>query len=606
MASLTTIHPDIVYEILNYLRRKDVISLLQTCKSLYGPCYRYLWTVLIFNESHDFGNCYPGRLIRSNHSTFKNLLKLIHEGNPLGFEHTKVLWLGRPIFDSDFKAVTWILRRHIKRLLERGELDLREVMVYYSHEVLSASNNPQKARDGDWMVPLHALHKYTKSKSIRDFSLKVKASTIKSFETYFRAELITHFEVFLSSNKVRDPEMTIGHTSTIGNGPIEDNIAKFREVMRGMINLQWFKSRAPKERVSLPPYATVSKELGELQAVFSGLKKLREISLEGYVFHPTFFLVPPANVKKLSIYGTMSPVWWEIFAAAPLTNVEDLSLTTRWGQSSDIPHVQFEPVTDKEAFLIRDVACRGLKKLTIQNEDWMPRDLEACILRRNPNLDNSSSREVAIQKVTGLLNESNIILRTRSRLSASTLRSRVPRHILESSGENPIAVDIGQAFSEAFDTGHYKGTSMEDLKTSIESWETFGGVAGSSHYGGIKNRLRDHLENCMQMVLDKYIHKYGNFPPPGKDHEFFNDCIKSFGSMDEIQEWTKRKREAQRSLGRCEHKIVEDTDQQQSIMTEELADRLSAGEVLNKEDIMAEWKRRLVEGFEQFGLEEEN
>ncbi|KAF3183593.1 hypothetical protein TWF225_000315 [Orbilia oligospora] len=604
MASIKAIHSDIVYEILDDLDRKDIVSLLQTCKHFYPLCYRYLWTVLIFNNRYNPGNWYPGREIWGSKIVFRNLLKLIREGNSLGFQHTRVLWLGRPIFNKQLRSVSWDLRRYLKKLLENGELDLREAIVYYSNEALAASEDPHRARDGDCMVPLHALHKYTQSKSIHDFSLRIEASTIRSFLTYFNAELITHFEVSLNFDKAGDPNFPATFTSI--NGPMEVHIVEFRTVIRGMVNLVWFSWKALTQ-ASSPQYATVHKELEELQAVFSTFNKLREMKLDGYVFHPSFFLVPSEGVKKLSISGVMSPVWWKKFAAAPLTNVEVLDLKTESGEpNSDHPTILWEPNTDNTDFLIKDVACRGLKRITIRNDIWMPHDLEVCILRRNPDLDRTSLREAALQKANALLGEISFILRSRSRRAASTLRSRIPRSILEGSGgagENTIKLDIAQAFSELFNTNNYEGTSVENLNNSIGSWEEFGGIGAGRRQHGTLDQLRDHLDNCIEMVLDKYVHRYGNFPPPGKQPEFIADCIKTLGNRDEIQEWIKRKREAQWFLRNCENKVLNDADQQHKPMAEELADRILAGEILNQEHIMDKWKGLLVEGFEGFGLE---
>ncbi|KAF3289378.1 hypothetical protein TWF970_003159 [Orbilia oligospora] len=607
MASIMAIYPDIVYEILNYLDRKDIFSLLQTCKHFYLPCYHYLWKVLVFNNDYNPGNWYPGYEICVSKIVLRNLLKLIREGNPLGFQHTRVLWLGRPIFNKQLRSISWDLRRYLKKLLENGELDLREAIVCYSNEALAASEDPQRARDGDCMVPLHALHKYTQSKSIHDFSLRVEASTIKSFLTYFNPELLTHFEVSLNFDKPGDPNFPTTFTSI--NGPMEVHIVEFRTVIRGMVNLEWFSWKTLTQAFS-PEYATVQKELEELQAVFSTFKKLREMELEGYVFHPSFFLVPPEGVKKLSISGVMSPVWWKEFAAAPLTNVEVLDLKTESGNpSSNHPSVPGEPSPENTDFdfLIKDVACRGLKRITIRNHIWMPHDLEVCIARRNPDLDRTLVREAALQKAVAILDKSIFILRSRSRRAASTFRGRIPRSILEGSGgasENTVKGDMAQAFSELFSTDNYEGTSVENIGDSIRSWEEFGGIRGGEREHGTLRQLRDYLDNCMGMVLDKYIHQYGNFPPPGRSQlDFIADCIKTFGNRDEIQEWAKRKQEATWFLRNCENKVVADTDQLLKPMAEELADRILAGEILNREHITDKLKGLLVERFEGFGLE---
>ncbi|KAK6348023.1 hypothetical protein TWF718_005844 [Orbilia javanica] len=604
MLSLTTLQPDILYEILDHLPRKSICHLLRTCKALYPICHRHLWRYLILNNRHDPGNWYPGHAIIGHKKIFINLLKLIRAGNPLGFEHMRVLFLGYPVFDKEMKDVTWDFRKKVEEILEGGGLGLREVGVTYSGGVVEAAENPKTARDADWIMPLPALKKFSETKTIRDFSLKVDASTLKSFLTYINPTLITHFDIWLSFDQPKNEWHTVQQTFTSTKGLLDVNIREFVSVIRGMVNLQVFRYTGANQSDPAPPLVTVSKEIDELQAVFLGLNRLREIELEGWLFHPWFFLNPPDTVTKYSVSGPMATKWWEGFSQAPLTNVTDLRLSSAGGHGPYLPRIGSEPIVYRPEFLLKDVACRGVRKLTIQILRWMPPDVEVCIMRRNPGIGNS--REMAENKVKLLIGECYGEIIQMKAAASKAIRRQLPERFLT----NPGGVDanvkaIKEAFIDVFMTGRYKGLSPNEIEASNYRWDTLSGRFGANFSKarskevevGPTNRLLKHLERCIEMVLDKYIHKYGVTPPQDKEDEFMQDCILNLSNAEGIQEWIDRKREILKFLGLCERRMEREIDRQRGGLTEELIERFLGGEVLERESLMVEWKGLLAEGF---------
>ncbi|KAK6501360.1 hypothetical protein TWF481_009202 [Arthrobotrys musiformis] len=622
MASLATTPPEVLHEILKDLRRKDILSLLRTSKSLYPTCYHYLWTTLIFTDHKSWSEdpCFgadlylPNNRIRSDHITFKGLLGLIRAGAPFGLDITRVLWLGRSMFDryGGLRSVSWDFRRHLADLLDQGEVGLREVGVHYCHEALSATEKPINSRDRDCLMPLPSLRKFTESKTIRDFSLIVDATTIRTFSTYFKPELITHFQLCVSFQEAYKWDR-YSCTFTDRYGPLTKNIVEFTGLIRGMVNIRRFVWKMVSCNIPKEPQYESLQELEGLQGVFMELKQLRELNIYGPVFHSSFFLVPPETVKKLLIGGIMSAEWWMKFAKCPLEGVEELTLakSQQDEQNGDEGRNLQKPI------VLGDVACRGLTKLLIEEEDnvvphsghtsnRIPVDIGSCILNRNPGIGKPSSREIALKAANNLLATSEPWLRLISRQSAATLRYLVPERFLRADGPRGISVatDIDQDFLELFLTDHHAGLSREYLQSCCAQWRDFSGIETSqisTRPDGLPEyRLRLALVDAIEMVLDLYVYKYGLTPPAGKQKAFIEDCMETLQGPN-VGEWLTRKREVQSVLRLCEERIEDEIDRQRDEMREKFAGRILNGDTFGLEDVRSEWRVLLGERFGRIG-----
>ncbi|KAF3187314.1 hypothetical protein TWF788_002236 [Orbilia oligospora] len=132
--------------------------------------------------------------------------------------------------------------------------------------------------------------------------------------------------------------------------------------------------------------------LDALQNVVSGLKSVTSLTVKhGYLFHPSFLLLPPENVKVLSYMGIMSPCWWRKFAKHPFTGIERLYLSC---DSIDSHEIKSLGIADEETcasftdFRLGELEVSGLKWLSVsesQNSAY-PADFFEQILKNNPQL----------------------------------------------------------------------------------------------------------------------------------------------------------------------------------------------------------------------------
>ncbi|KAK6512301.1 hypothetical protein TWF481_001191 [Arthrobotrys musiformis] len=151
------------------------------------------------------------------------------------------------------------------------------------------------------------------------------------------------------------------------------------------------------------PLTVPRRVFAQLEKAVMGLGKLHTLEISGYLFHPSFFLPVPENVKTLKYHNCnkLSPEWWSKFSEAALTNVEDLDI--------HIDGTRHLPGFYREAgggftsslsqnlngFVIGDVKVKTLKQFgcKLPTNPCLPRDLVECIERNNPGLDEKESDE---------------------------------------------------------------------------------------------------------------------------------------------------------------------------------------------------------------------
>ncbi|KAF3143720.1 hypothetical protein TWF703_010126 [Orbilia oligospora] len=132
--------------------------------------------------------------------------------------------------------------------------------------------------------------------------------------------------------------------------------------------------------------------LDALQKVVSSLKSVTSLTVKhGYLFHPSFLLLPPENVKVLSYMGRMSPCWWRKFAKHPFTGIERLDLSCN---SLDSHETKSLGIADEETyasftdFRLGELEVSGLKWLSVSESQSSayPADFFERILKNNPQL----------------------------------------------------------------------------------------------------------------------------------------------------------------------------------------------------------------------------
>ncbi|KAK6520737.1 hypothetical protein TWF506_000983 [Arthrobotrys conoides] len=351
---LTDIPTEIHFLIVSHLGLNDLFSLIQTCRILSSVAHQQLYSKLHFGVSRNVlenrGMTLPRPLgvgddfhIRINPEKTSRLLKAINGNREAaldGLRFTRSIVIHEFLFHYSLNAR---YQYHAKfkeisstfgKMIENGELPaLRAVFLNFQDVV---SQDIEKLRE--------PLEKRLESEpdALTSVALRLTASALnREFRTTYsllsriNPGILTHLDVQFSIRNVwadgleREAEK-LGLTTETGNAKPE------------IEHLVTTLSRAPRLRVlrlesllrnsaSNPQYEIfdielLRKELGELQKSISGLEKLETLILCGVIFHHSWFIIPPKNVRMLSLTGPFSDVWYREFAKQPLIGVENLTI----------------------------------------------------------------------------------------------------------------------------------------------------------------------------------------------------------------------------------------------------------------------------------------
>ncbi|KAK6532493.1 hypothetical protein TWF281_006682 [Arthrobotrys megalospora] len=608
MSRLANLVPEVLLNILDYLPQQDIYSLLRTCKSLYPICYRFLWSIMVFQR--DGGPWYANRGMNVAKVCNRHFKAIRENRNTMGFEHTRVLWLGQELFEQ--ASELWSIKslgRNLIWLLANNILDLREVIVFFSGDAVYNSRMEWGYEDRDALEILLALNKYSESKSIRDFSVKVQADAIWSFSTYFQPELVTHLELQLRIEWFRSRSGTDIEQLTFeySEGPIENDIAEFTDLFHKLVNLETFiwKPNFRDSYRTVPALGTTeSEKLADLQVAFSKLGRLRKMVLIGYLFHPYFFLAPPENVKKFTFATGMQKTWWLQFAKCALERVEELSIVDSFeigvpfAKGNYDEHYVFSRQS-RDDFVLGDVACRGLKKLEISSAGLVPSDLEDCLVRNNPCLDKETFKGLAESSARPVAARNRYALNLTTKRCREMLSERVPPKLLDSSrAENlDLQADVAEDFSRLFVAQdayqlfvEKRDNKVDHFRKSQNRWANFSTKQ--------RKKLREDLDKCMEMVVDQYAYKFQN-PNDVDSEDFVRDCWQSLGNMERVHEWLSRKEQVQQFVEDCETRMSEKIDGKYKVMLGDLADRHLAGETTDQSSYIHDWAVQIAGEFEQ-------
>ncbi|KAF3933397.1 hypothetical protein ABW19_dt0207098 [Dactylella cylindrospora] len=464
-ATLTTLPPELLSSILSHLNLKDIYSLILTCKSLYPISHRKLWSVLhlcdripqkyrgppcppfVHNPDNAIGNDGCRRLVRA--------IKELGAEN-LGFGSVRGLVLEPECFSRS--VVRDGLVRAIGDEIENGRMmGVRWVKVSVWSNYLETSDNPPEGIERF----LRILKEYSEGKSSDEFSFILDANFITSISPWYRPkstlfdlidlEKITSLDLQLDIFCDEDEDDPIGfddeddlevdeisaHGSNLdeedsdgvdaeGEGikysksaelppayaTLGEQISDLTKLLNATVNLNILKLATDTEDRGYmpPPIYRLGTLLNNLQAAFTSLRKLRWLFLRGPLFHPSFFVTPPENVRFLKISCDVSVSWWRRFAKCQFRNVEDLRIVHHfairgsWMGPED--EDDYKAVDDGDMsrlwgdpfpFELGDVAVEGLKRF------WMegvmgPEDLVSLVLKKNKGLD-----EECVSKLEGVL-----------------------------------------------------------------------------------------------------------------------------------------------------------------------------------------------------------
>ncbi|KAF3140558.1 hypothetical protein TWF703_002763 [Orbilia oligospora] len=268
MASLVLLSkaPEILFQIINHLSRKDVLSLLQTCQALYPACYRNIWSSVVFNtNTNSSGVC-----IHPKSKRYVDLPEVLQE------------------------------------LVESDGLDLRRIVI----DLADAGSSPcLKIAQEDL---LFSLETYAQSRPPGELRMEVYGGTTRRLPKFFHLESITKLEMSVEGHG--RGEWPPGDTKYIGerNDRIGIEMSRLASLLPELPNLEVFSWRDLSDVIltvgcfpifMLPekPFLSFPEERKKLQIAFLGMRKLVELKFYNLFFDPSFFVIPPENTRKLVI-----------------------------------------------------------------------------------------------------------------------------------------------------------------------------------------------------------------------------------------------------------------------------------------------------------------
>ncbi|KAK6345501.1 hypothetical protein TWF718_007416 [Orbilia javanica] len=428
MSPITTLPSELVSLVLIHLSLRDTLSLLQTCKSLYPPSLHHLYSTLHLCDR------IPGRyrgppcppfihnpLRAVGNDGCRALARTINEfekrGEVMpGFGLIRGLVLEPEVFARSTACMKDGLLRVLGDRIEEGGVAVRWVKVSVWGSYLETSDNPPTGIQRF----LGILKRYSQEKTPDEFSIILDANFIRSISQWFQPkcsifdlidlEKVTSLDlqIFLHDDEgeyiFSDYSWEDDESEADGEGSCGDRMGHtiagkqatdLTMLLTKTVNLRTLKLATDNEDLpySPPPIERMAPLLNSLQAAFLGLRQLEWLYLRGQMFHPSFFVTPPQNVRYLKIKCVVSVAWWRRFANAELKGVKELVIynsraeMTGWMGDLDKEDYEIEPDGDygmvyasAKEFDLGSVKVEGLREFWLQG-GFRPRDLGECIAK---------------------------------------------------------------------------------------------------------------------------------------------------------------------------------------------------------------------------------
>ncbi|KAK6514350.1 hypothetical protein TWF506_008746 [Arthrobotrys conoides] len=397
--SLNTLPPELLSNILTYLPQKHyTFPLLLTNKRLYHFTLPHFWKSLESSpqERHTYLNTtkpskHPKFGLRRLGDDIQKLYNnnIINEGDDiLGFRYLKhmILWPSdletrwSPWGDSGLFSV-------VSRQIAAGRVQLRAVEFILHREVSDEAYefiNTLKQYSKTWPQRLKITIHIPWSPHLVDFVTK-----------NFRSEDITDLRVH------SDEDIAAGGSGEGLENAI-DNIKRLTTLLQELPFLEVLDIEGPVGWQEYFPTVIqpLLPELSRLQNAVLGLKRVRILYISGSLFHPSFFLIPPENVRKLTITQEASWEWWRKFSHCQFSKLEELTLRpeavwniSEWASPGDI-----DTMADREKDFLYRMEHLGLTTLkNLKADRWaspnsVPVDFYDLVLANNPGLDEESRK----------------------------------------------------------------------------------------------------------------------------------------------------------------------------------------------------------------------
>ncbi|RVD82329.1 uncharacterized protein DFL_006757 [Arthrobotrys flagrans] len=431
--AITTLPSELVSLILIQLSLRDTLSLLQTCKSLYPPSLHHLYSTLHLCDripgKYRGPPCPPfthNPLRAVGNDGCRALARTINEFEKRGEVMPGVGFIRGLVLEPEvFARSTACMRDGLLRVLgdriEEGGVAVRWVKVSVWGSYLETLDDPPTGIERF----LGILKRYSEGKKADEFSIILDTNFISSISQWFKPkcsifdlidlEKVTSLDlqIFLHDDEYEDD---FRMSSSEDEGDIkedaddeevyEDRILEtiagkqatdLTALLTRTVNLRSLKLATDNEdrQYNPPPIERMASVLNNLQTAFLGLKQLEWLYLRGEMFHPSWFITPPQNVKTLKIKCVVSVAWWRRFANAELKGVKDLIIYNSkaemdsWMSETDKDDYYMEPDDDEfgmayattpKEFDLGSVKVEGLREFWLQG-GFRPQDLGECIAK---------------------------------------------------------------------------------------------------------------------------------------------------------------------------------------------------------------------------------
>ncbi|KAK6534444.1 hypothetical protein TWF281_005770 [Arthrobotrys megalospora] len=406
---LAKLPPGLISYILSLFDRTDVFNLMLTCKN--KVCHRQLWSRFKLDSSSDS----PSAAQNSYTLSYKqaaHLRFIIEATGSTGFRHLESLDISSTLFtDSRDANRLWVLK-FIVRAIENGETpDLKRLYLdltsYGPNGLSPATYEGVMARDratscgddptDDCHATLTALKSYSERKSpFEEFQLHLRIALDGSAVLEF-CDMTRLTELRLYSHWSGGPEAAIEELTLL---------VSVLSALPSQLKSLSLGGGSYSKSVALEGLGTLWENLQELQEVIWNMKCLGSLRITGgYLFHPSFLLLPPENTKRLTYKGKMSASWWRKFANYPFAGVEHLTLkceSLRFHEMMSLKNLGEETCKISADLSLGKIEISGLRWIDIKNRSQLgssyPTDFLELILKRNSNISNHSLQAIAQER----------------------------------------------------------------------------------------------------------------------------------------------------------------------------------------------------------------
>ncbi|RVD89363.1 uncharacterized protein DFL_000375 [Arthrobotrys flagrans] len=445
---------------------------------------------------------------------------------------------------------------------------------------------------------LRDVKRYVESMSERNLSLKIQMYGLNTtlMSKYFCLPMIKEFALYVDyrlwGTSAVDSGLT--HISTLGL-----KIDQLTAALAGMACLQkffWNASFSTNYYAKrLPEISEIAPQLVKLQKIFLTLRHLRSFIIEGFIFHPHFFLRPPGSLKELRILGSMGFSWWQQFAKCSLVGLENLFIHGEL----EVPQFTYQPQVDftmpadiplQNSFCLGSVSVHGLRKFKIFGLCDLPTDFEDCIVRNNPSLDEESIQHIWLRQGAPIASTCCRRVEGRALAAARTLWSSLPSQFTGSEAGDSLKSQATQEYTRLFisssDKIHGNEEETENAWKDIED--------------RVQRELMGRVNLCTKYVSNRYMHRYPNPESATQlEDQFLNDCLKTMGELSGVENWLSAERHikevAHVSLTRMRNQIKKVGPKWADIFGK----ALRQDQKVDIEGTIDDWVPKLVEMYEE-------